>query len=183
MRTRLGKAKEFDQILDVLHFHQHSNVIARCNNTYEGVSKSFRTGSLERELHMVQLSGTRRSCIAILWVSLVSFAAIILYVASQRVFIVVSVYFVINSVRKLFDSPSYVILTSWRKCLVLSFAVRITFRGREEEHQTASCRLTYWSKSMATVMTPRFDRYRLSSAICITKSPGIFCMPQFYFSR
>jgi hypothetical protein len=39
---------------------------------------------------MVQLSATRCSCIAILSVSLVSFAAIILCVASQRVFIVVS---------------------------------------------------------------------------------------------
>jgi hypothetical protein len=54
---------------------------------------------------MVQLSATRCSCIAILWVSLVSFAAITLYVASQRVFIVV--YFVIDSVRKLLDTPSY----------------------------------------------------------------------------
>jgi hypothetical protein len=33
---------------------------------------------------MVQLSATRCSCIAILWVSLVSFAATTLYVASQR---------------------------------------------------------------------------------------------------
>jgi len=41
-------------------------------NRYEGVSKSFRTGSLERELQMVQPSATRCSCIAILWVSLVS---------------------------------------------------------------------------------------------------------------
>jgi hypothetical protein len=72
---------------------------------YEGVSKSFRTVRLERELHMVQLSATKCSCIAILWVSLVSFAAITLCVASQRVFIVV--YFVIDSVRKLFDTPSY----------------------------------------------------------------------------
>jgi hypothetical protein len=31
---------------------------------YEGVSKSFRTGGLERELQMVQLSVTRCSCIA-----------------------------------------------------------------------------------------------------------------------
>jgi hypothetical protein len=47
-------------------------------------------------------------CIAILCVSLVSFAAITLRVASQRVFIVVlSVYFVIDSVRKLLDTPSY----------------------------------------------------------------------------
>jgi hypothetical protein len=37
----------------------------------------------------------------------VSFAAITLSVASQRVFIVV-VYFVIDSVRKLLDTPSYV---------------------------------------------------------------------------
>jgi hypothetical protein len=44
-------------------------------------------------MQMIQLSATRCSCIAILRVSLVSFAAIILCVASQRVFIVV-VYFV-----------------------------------------------------------------------------------------
>jgi len=37
----------------------------------------------------------------------VSFAAITLYVASQRVFIVVSLHFVIESVRKLLDTPSY----------------------------------------------------------------------------
>jgi hypothetical protein len=55
---------------------------------------------------MVYLFATNCSCIAILWVSLVSFTAIILCVASQRVFIVV-VYFVIDSVRKLLDTPSY----------------------------------------------------------------------------
>jgi hypothetical protein len=72
---------------------------------YEGVSKSFHTGRLERELQTVQLSATRCSCIAILWVSLVSFATITLCVASQLVFIIV-VYFVIDSVRKLLDTPS-----------------------------------------------------------------------------
>jgi hypothetical protein len=60
--------------------------------TYEGVSKSFRTGCLDRELQMVQLSATRCSCIAILWVSLLRFDAMSLCVASQRVFIVVSVF-------------------------------------------------------------------------------------------
>jgi hypothetical protein len=54
---------------------------------------------------MVQLSATRCSCIAILLVSLVSFATITLCVASQGVFIVV--YFVIDSVRRLLDTPSY----------------------------------------------------------------------------
>jgi hypothetical protein len=56
---------------------------------------------------MIQLSATRSSCIAILGVSLVSFAAITLSVASQRVFIVTVVaYFVMDSVRKLLDTPS-----------------------------------------------------------------------------
>jgi hypothetical protein len=63
---------------------------ATSNERYEGVSKSFRTGLLEWEPQMVQLSATRCSCIVILWVSLVSFGAIILGVASQRVFIVIS---------------------------------------------------------------------------------------------
>jgi hypothetical protein len=72
---------------------------------YKGVSKSFRIGRLERELQMLKLSVARCSCIAILWVSLASFAAITICVASQRVFIFV--YFVIDSVRKLLDTPSY----------------------------------------------------------------------------
>jgi len=74
---------------------------------YECVPKSFRTGRLERELQIIQLSATRCNCIVILWVSLVSFAAITLCVASQREFIVALVYFVIDSVRKLLDTPSY----------------------------------------------------------------------------
>jgi hypothetical protein len=48
----------------------------------EGVSKSFRTGRLEGKLQMVQLSATRCSFMAILLVSLVSFAVITLYIAS-----------------------------------------------------------------------------------------------------
>jgi hypothetical protein len=55
---------------------------------------------------MLQLSATRCSCIAILWVSLASFAAITICVASQQVLIVV--YFVIDSVRKLLDTLSYI---------------------------------------------------------------------------
>jgi hypothetical protein len=38
----------------------------------------------------------------------VSFVPVILCVASQRVFIFVVVYFVIDSVQKLLDTPSYV---------------------------------------------------------------------------
>jgi hypothetical protein len=58
---------------------------------------------------MVQLSATRCSCIAILWLSLRSFGAITLCVASQRVIPKVRVYFVIDSVRKLLDTPSYLV--------------------------------------------------------------------------
>jgi hypothetical protein len=62
----------------------------------DGVSKSFRTGRLERELQVIHLSATRCSCIAILWASLVSFAAITFCVASQRVFIAVRVNFIMT---------------------------------------------------------------------------------------
>jgi len=62
---------------------------------YEGISKSFRTGRLEGEMQMVQLSATRCRCIGILWGSLVSSAVLILCIASQRMFIA-AVYFVID---------------------------------------------------------------------------------------
>jgi hypothetical protein len=50
----------------------------------------------------------------------VSFAAVTLCVASKRVFIVVSIYFVIGSVRKLLDTPSYreTMLRAGRQVLV-----------------------------------------------------------------
>jgi hypothetical protein len=55
---------------------------------------------------MVKLSATRFSYIAVLRVSLVSFADITFCIASQQVFIVV-VYFVIEPVRKLLNTHSY----------------------------------------------------------------------------
>jgi hypothetical protein len=55
----------------------------------------------------------------------VSFTAITLCVASQRVFVVVSVYFVIDSVRKLLGTPSFIrrytvssFLLSFSECCV-----------------------------------------------------------------
>jgi hypothetical protein len=84
-------------------FENGANVI---QPIYEGVS--IRNGRLERKPRMEQLTATRCSCIAILWVSQVSFAAITLRVASQRVFVIIVVYFVIDSVRKLLDTPSHV---------------------------------------------------------------------------
>jgi hypothetical protein len=52
----------------------------------------------------------------------VSFAAIILYGASQRVFIVVSIYFVIDSVRQLLDAFLYCGVPLVVQCLGLPFA-------------------------------------------------------------
>jgi hypothetical protein len=46
---------------NIRSFRMGSDVIK-----YEGVSKSFRTGRLQRELQIVQLSATGCSCIAIL---------------------------------------------------------------------------------------------------------------------
>jgi hypothetical protein len=84
------------------------SVTSYCTYKYEGVSISFRTGLLERELQMVQLSATRCSCIAILRVSLVSFATITLCVASERIIPKVSLYFVVDSVRKRLDTSTHV---------------------------------------------------------------------------
>jgi hypothetical protein len=98
----------------VLHFTPYSNQHFQWTyrpSLYDGVSISFRTGRLGRELQQIQLSATRCSCIAILWVSLVSFAAITLCVASQRVFIVI-VYFVIDTVRNFWIQPRIINLLS-----------------------------------------------------------------------
>jgi len=57
---------------------------------------------------MVQLSAIRCSCIATLLVRLASFATITLCVASQQAFIAVSICFIIDSVRKILDTPSYI---------------------------------------------------------------------------
>jgi hypothetical protein len=88
------KARSAFRVCDT-HTHKYTRVCIQ----------NFRTGHLERELQMAQLSATRCTCIATLWVSLVSFAAITLCIASQRVLVVV--YFVIDSVQKLLDTSSY----------------------------------------------------------------------------
>jgi hypothetical protein len=120
---------------------------------YEDVSKSFRTDRLEWELQMVQLSATRCSCIAILWVSLVSFAAVTLCVASQRVFIVV-VYFVIDWVRKLLDTRLYCTCGLFPQVLIyglMTFGAITVFTALvqhcdPESHQNMRTPGSYYSK-------------------------------------
>jgi hypothetical protein len=95
-----------------------------------GCNHTFPDWPPERELQMVQLSATSCSCIAILWVSLVSFAAITLCVASYRAFFVVSVHIVIDSVRKLLDTPLY---TAWS---AVSSNLRIWSGARHQDEIT-----------------------------------------------
>jgi hypothetical protein len=52
-----------------------------------------------------------------------SFVTITLYIASQRVFIVVSVYFVIDSVRKLMITSSYVKHTNYESVHFVNLAI------------------------------------------------------------
>jgi hypothetical protein len=88
---------------------------------YEGVSRSFRTGRLQRELQIVQLSATTCTCIATSWVSPVSFVTINLYIASQRVFIVVIVvYIAMTQSGNVWIHP--------RICSAISFAAMVWIR-------------------------------------------------------
>jgi hypothetical protein len=57
----------------------------------------------------------------------VSFAARTLCVASQRAFIVVNVYFVIDSVRKLLDKTSNIIVWILKKGLMFLMALKVRF--------------------------------------------------------
>jgi hypothetical protein len=71
-----------------------------CRGLYEGVSRSFRTGRLERELQTVQLSASY----FVIQPSEFCCHNRLCYFSMS---IVVSIYFVIDSVRKLSDTPSY----------------------------------------------------------------------------
>jgi hypothetical protein len=78
---------------------------------------------------MVELSATRCSCIAILWVSLVSFFAITLCVASQRVF--VFVYFAMTQSEDFWIHPRTSAIVIWYEWLSISFTLRpLNSRGK-----------------------------------------------------
>jgi hypothetical protein len=85
---------------------------------------------------MLQLSTNRCSCIAVLWVSIVMYAAITLYVASQRVIPKVRVYFFIDSVRKLF----------W---YFLVFLKICTIKKYFKQHRRFLRSLYFWTKYFA----------------------------------
>jgi hypothetical protein len=82
------------QIILILYAFSHGHV-GECIQKFPDWPPGARTANCT--------AVTRCSCIAILWVILVSFAAITLCIASQRVLIVV--YFVVDSVRKFWIHP------------------------------------------------------------------------------
>jgi hypothetical protein len=74
-------------------------------------------------IQMVQISATRYSCIAIVRVSLMSFASITLCVASQWVFVAV-VYFVRNQSGNLWIHLRMEYISSWSMLTILYWAKR-----------------------------------------------------------
>jgi hypothetical protein len=144
---------------------------------------------------MVHLSATRCNCIAILWVSLVSFAAITLCVTSQQVLTVVNVYFVIDSVRKLLDTPSYLLFKfQFLRCRDSPFAVKNTVWHMRLFHGLYGAD---WSQLPAMVITiPKGgDEHRTSRSTLVgvmkrnegeglvTRTPSLsnFCFPSLPF--
>jgi hypothetical protein len=81
----------------------------------------------------------------------VSFAAITLCVASQRVFIAVSVYFVIDSVQKLLGTPSYKAHScTLTRCLIILFGVTfLLWNGRRYSGCDAEFSVSYYSLSLS----------------------------------
>jgi hypothetical protein len=137
---------------------------------YEGASKSFRTGRLERELQTVHFSPTRRVYVAILWISLVSSVAITLcVVAFQRVFIVVSAYFVIDSVRKLLDTPTYIQVWIWFSWNVSrswhEHPTHSRYVGYCQQQLTFPFRLCFYLWSMTLNL---FLYFLVISTLCVT---------------
>jgi hypothetical protein len=93
--------------------------------SYKRIPYRNNASKIKRILQMVQLSATRCSFIAILWASLVNFAAITLCVASQRAIPKVSIYFVIDSVRIRLETPSYFFFFTWESQILFFFLFRL----------------------------------------------------------
>jgi hypothetical protein len=142
--------------------------------SYEGVSKSFRTGRLAGELQMVQLSATRCSCIAILWGSPENFGAITLCVASRRVFVVVVVVVVIS----LWLSPEtfgYTLVNRWGR------GKRIKgYRDLQKEnhaisretakHISMKVHIIYWLSKKCAMIRPVSGRSPVQILVCMSST-------------
>jgi hypothetical protein len=149
------------------HWNQVSRVaknIRECIRKFPDCPPGARTGN--------GTAVTRCSCIAILWVSLVNFAAITLCVASQQVFVVV-VYFVIDSVRKLLDIPSYkrikCSVTSYQCLKILflrPFPVRNVIWTWVRFLISAKCACVTVVKAPSTILTSRPIFNTLALCIC-----------------
>jgi len=117
-----------------------------------------------------------------LWVTLASFVAITLCVDSQRVFIVVSVYFIIETVRKLFDTPSYIRLLSFTTpnsmCLTSTSAVH-----HMENISRGSHVIFQFSKQPIETSVFHFMRTIETSKEYICMPLMVYTFPLFFFDN
>jgi hypothetical protein len=86
----------------------------------------------------------------------VSFTTTILCVASQLVFIVVSVYFVTDAVLKLLDTPSYFIAHTERKQFFILCSHIVSNRKLFKELVTIACRGRYNRPIIVTIWAVSF---------------------------
>jgi hypothetical protein len=133
---------------------------------------------------MVQLSAIRFSCVAILWVSLMSFAAITFHVASEQVIPKANIYFVVDSIRKLLFSPVCACLSSWWECLCVCTALFAlcawTWHVTDQECNGAqclrpatcrwNCAVTSWRYSNCTTS----PRHRITWSVHVCRWPPKF---------
>jgi hypothetical protein len=148
---------------------------------HENVSKSFRTGRLERELQMVQLSATRCNCRYFVSQSS-EFCSHNSCIASQRVYIVV-VYFVMTQSGNFWIHPRTICcfylcvwggegvkLRSWNDfCLELHLCSVIWWNSNCFKKSWHSA---YWNFDSSG--SPNLDFQRIGSYICTRVYPKVF---------
>jgi hypothetical protein len=106
----VGKLYTIPLLNTYIYTHTHTRIhtyIHTYVQTNIRVSKSFRTGRLERELQLVQISATRCNCIAVWWVLLPNPLCCFLTSVCCCCCCCCCCWFRYDPVRKLLDTPSY----------------------------------------------------------------------------
>jgi hypothetical protein len=83
----------------------------------------------------------------------VSFSTITLCAASQQVFVVVA-YFVIDSVRKLLDTPSYI--TGFQVSLPRTVSSELHFLLQDRLYEERNCAVAEWATKIRKLLITKF---------------------------